>query len=146
MRQIREIISGKKCVIYADDQPQVLLIQPVGEHENATLDAEIEAIKEAVHVPFVFAGLAIGNWEEELTPWHDPNISPRQSVGDHAFETLGFITEQLMPHLFERYGKLPIVLGGYSLAGLFARWAVCKAQVQDDCSSKKVNECPINSK
>ena len=50
MLLIREIIAGKKCVIYADDQPQVLLIQPVGEHENATLDAEIEAIREAVHV------------------------------------------------------------------------------------------------
>jgi len=31
MLLIREIISGKKCVIYADEQPQVLLIQPVGE-------------------------------------------------------------------------------------------------------------------
>ena len=131
MRQIREIISGKKCVIYADEQPQVLLIQPVGEHEDATLDTEIEAIKGAVNVPFVFAGLAISNWEEELTPWHDPNISPRQSVGDHAFETLDFITGQLMPYLFERYSKLPIVLGGYSLAGLFARWAVCKEECFD---------------
>ena len=131
MRQIREIIAGKKCVIYADEQPQVLLIQPVGEHEDATLDAEIEAIREAVQVPFVFAGFAISDWEEELTPWHDPNISPRKSVGDYAFETLGFITKQLMSYLFERYGKLPIVLGGYSLAGLFARWAVCKAECFD---------------
>ena len=95
MRQIREIISGKKCVIYADEQPQVLLIQPVGEHEDATLDAEIEAIKEAVHVPFVFAGLAIS----------------------------------------DRYGKLPVVLGGYSLAGLFARWAVCKEECFDAVAS-----------
>ena len=38
MRQIREIIAGKKCIIYADEQPQVLLIQPVGKHEEATLD------------------------------------------------------------------------------------------------------------
>jgi hypothetical protein len=91
MPKIHEIIAGKKCVIYADELPQVLLIQPVGEHENATLDAEIEAIKEAVQVPFVFAGFAISDWEEELTPWHDPNISPRQSVGNHAFETLDFI-------------------------------------------------------
>ena len=106
-------INGRKCLLYeCGDQPQVLLIQPVGEHEEATLDAEIESIKEAVNVPFVFAGFAISDWEEELTPWHDPNISPRESVGDHAFETLGFITEQLMPYIFERYGKLPVVLGG----------------------------------
>ena len=89
MPKIREIIAGKKCVIYADEQPQVLLIQPVGEHEDATLDAEIEAIKGTVNVPFVFTGFAISDWEEELTPWYDPNISPRQSVGDHAFDTLG---------------------------------------------------------
>lgn len=131
MTKILSDIAGKKCVIYADEQPQVLLIQPVGEHENATLDAEIMAIREAVHVPFVFMGFAISDWEEELTPWHDPNISPRQSVGDHAFETLGFITGQLIPCMFERYGKLPIVLGGYSLAGLFARWTVCKAECFD---------------
>ena len=37
-------INGRKCLLYeCGDQPQVLLIQPVGEHENATLDAEIEA-------------------------------------------------------------------------------------------------------
>jgi predicted alpha/beta superfamily hydrolase len=36
-----------------------------------------------------------------------------------------------MPYIFERYGKLPVVLGGYSLAGLFARWAVCKAECFD---------------
>ena len=52
-------INGRKCLLYeCDEQPQVLLIQPVGEHEDATLDAEIEAIKEAVQVPFVFAGFA----------------------------------------------------------------------------------------
>lgn len=96
-------INGRKCLLYEfAEQPQVLLIQPVGEHEDATLDTEIEAIKEAVQVPFVFAGLAISDWEDELTPWHDPNISPRQSVGDHAFETLGLITEQLIPYMFER--------------------------------------------
>ena len=131
MLLIREIIAGKKCVIYAADQPQVLLIQPVGEHERSTIDNEIALIRETVQVPFVMAALAINDWEVELTPWHDPNISPRQSVGDHAFETLGFITEQLIPYMFERYGKLPIVLGGYSLAGLFARWAVCKAECFD---------------
>ena len=56
-------INGRKCLLYeCDEQPQVLLILPVGEHENATLDAEIEAIKEAVNVPFVFAGFAISDW------------------------------------------------------------------------------------
>ena len=123
-------ISGRECLLYeCGEHPHVLLIQPLGEHERSTIDNEIALIQKAVQVPFVFAGFAVNDWEEELTPWHDPNISPRKSVGDHAFETLTFITEQLMPYVFDCYGKLPIVLGGYSLAGLFARWAVCK----EDC-------------
>ena len=123
-------ISGRECLLYeCGEHPHVLLIQPLGEHERSTIDNEIALIQKAVQVPFVMAALAISDWEEELTPWHDPNISPHKSVGDHAFETLTFITEQLMPYVFDCYGKLPIVLGGYSLAGLFARWAVCK----EDC-------------
>lgn len=124
-------IAGKKCIVYADEQPQVLLIQPVGEHENEAIDAEIEAIREAVNMTFVFAGVPISDWEKELTPWNDPNLSKLKEVGEHAFDTLDFITEQLMPHLFERFGKLPVVLGGYSLAGLFARWAASETECFD---------------
>ena len=130
MKSINKI-AGITCFIYADEQPQVLLIQPLGEHERDTLDAEIDAIRKSVHVPFVFAGFEITDWEMELMPWDDPNVSKRKGIGDHAFETLDYITNQLMPYLFEQYGKLPVVLGGYSLAGLFARWAVCKSECFD---------------
>lgn len=124
-------IAGKKCIVYADEQPRVLLVQQVGEHENETLDAEIEAIREAANMPFVFAGVPISDWEKELTPWNDPNISKSKEIGEHAFDTLDYITEQLMPYLFERFGKLPVVLGGYSLAGLFARWAASETECFD---------------
>ena len=112
-------IKDRKCLLYEyGDHPRVLLIQPLGEHERDTIDNEVELIRKAVNVPFVMATFAIDNWEVELTPWHDPNISPNKAVGDHAFDTLDYITDQLMPYLFGQYGKLPVVLGGYSLAGL----------------------------
>lgn len=152
MKKLLLEVAGKKCIVYADEQPQALLIQPVGEHENETLDAQIEAIREAVDTPFVFAGVPISDWEKELTPWSDPNISPREGVGEHAFETLDYITEQLLPSLRSRWERadripaekgankpaeegtnkaLPVILGGYSLAGLFARWAVTKVECFD---------------
>ena len=137
-------ISGKKCIVYAGEQPRVLLVQPVGEHENDTLDAEIEAIREAVDTPFVFAGVPISDWEKELTPWSDPNISPCEGVGEYAFETLDYITKQLLPSLRSRWERadrfpaeegankaLPVIIGGYSLAGLFARWAASKTECFD---------------
>lgn len=144
MKKLLLEVAGKKCIVYADEQPQVMLVQPVGEHEQGTLDAQIDAIREAVDTPFVFAGVPISDWEKELTPWSDPNISPREGVGEHAFETLDYITEQLLPYLRSKMDganvasaedvvekTLPVIIGGYSLAGLFARWAASEAECFD---------------
>lgn len=144
MKKLLLEVAGKKCIVYADEQPRALLVQPVGGHENDTLDAEIEAIRAAVDTPFVFAGALIKDWEKELTPWSDPNISPREGVGEYAFETLDYITDQLLPSLRSKMDganmtsasdaenkALPVIIGGYSLAGLFARWAVTKVECFD---------------
>ena len=80
-------------------------------------------ISEASGTSFVMAAFAIGDWEVELTPWHDPAVSKRQAVGEHAGESLRYITEELIPYLHQEYGEIPIVLGGYSLGGLFSLWS-----------------------
>ena len=122
-------IGGRKCLLYSEGkQPRVLLIQTLGAQEREGIDSEVEMIQEMVGVPFVMAAFAIGDWEVELTPWHDPAVSKRQAVGEHAFDTLDYITQSLMPYLQERVGNLPVVLGGYSLGGLFSRWAASKAE------------------
>ena len=79
MKKLLLEVAGKKCIVYAGEQPRVLLVQPVGEHEQGTLDAQIEAIREAVDMPFVFAGVPISDWEKELTPWSDPNLNTTPS-------------------------------------------------------------------
>jgi len=131
MKQTIEI-GGRECLLYQEgEKPQVLLIQALGIQERASIDKEVELIRERVTVPFVMAAFAIGDWEVELTPWHDPKVSRRLEVGEHAFDTLDYITETFIPRLYMDYGELPIILGGYSLGGLFARWAVSKVQCFD---------------
>ena len=50
----------------------------------------------------------------------------KQGFGGKAADTLRFLTEQVIPTLKQQF-RLPenvkIILGGYSLAGLFALWA-----------------------
>ena len=118
-------IGGRECLLYTEggQQPQVLLIQTLGAQERESIDCEVEMISEATGASFVMAAFAIGDWEVELTPWHDPAVSKRQAVGEHAGETLRYVTDELIPYLHQEYGKLPIVLGGYSLGGLFSLWA-----------------------
>ena len=50
-------------------------------------------------------------------------MSQRPEVGTQAGVTLGFVANALLPELQGMYGSLPVILGGYSLAGLFALWA-----------------------
>ena len=108
--------------------PEVLLLQTLGKQELGSIDGEVEMIRQSSKVHFVMAAFAISDWEAELTPWHDPEVAKRKEVGEHALDTLDYVTCSLIPHLTERYGKLPVVIGGYSLGGLFARWAVSKAE------------------
>lgn len=39
------------------------------------------------------------------------------------------MTDELIPYLRKQYGTLPIVLGGYSLGGLFSLWAASHTDV-----------------
>lgn len=122
-------ISGRRCLLYTEgEEPQVLLIQTLGKQELGSIDNEVELIRQVVgDIGFVMAAFAIGDWEVELTPWHDPEVSTRKAVGEHAFDTLDYITDDLIPYLKEQFGNLPVVLGGYSLGGLFSRWVASES-------------------
>ncbi len=121
-------IGGRECLLYQEgEQPKALLIQTLGTQERNSIDGEVELIRAAVDFPFVMAAFAIDDWEAELTPWHDPKVSRRQEVGEHAFDTLGYVTEVLLPDLRDKYGEIPVVLGGYSLGGLFSLWAASQS-------------------
>ncbi len=126
-KQIIEI-GGRKVLLYkTDNEPQVVLIQTLGKQERGSIDGEVEMIRKAAEVPFVMAAFAIADWEVELTPWHDPEVSHRKDVGEHANATLEYVTDTLLPSLENEYGDLPVILGGYSLGGLFSRWAASES-------------------
>lgn len=116
-------IGGRECLLYTDGQPQVLLIQTLGAHERKDFETLAQMIAKQTSVPFVLAAFTIIDWEAELAPWADPALSQRLEVGTQADATLDFVANALLPELQGLYGTLPVILGGYSLAGLFALWA-----------------------
>ena len=121
------VIDNRQCLLYQEgERPKAVLVQPLGLQERSGIDDEVAIISEATGTSFVMAAIAIDDWEVELTPWHDPAVSKNREVGEHALDTLDYITNHLVPWLTERYGNTPFVLGGYSLGGLFARWTVSK--------------------
>ena len=116
-------IAGRVCHLYEQASPQCLLVQPLGVHENDTLPNAIEEIAAASPMSFAMTAFEIADWERDLMPWGDPAVSKRPEAGTCAVDTLRYLLDGLLPWLKERYGEWPVVLGGYSLAGLFSLWA-----------------------
>lgn len=116
-------IGGRKCRLFGAENPGCILVQTSARHENATLEAEAQQIAELSKVPFVLATIELEDWMADLMPWPDGNVSRDPEVGKHAQETLNYVLMALAPELEQRYGSLPMILGGYSLGGLFAIWA-----------------------
>ena len=119
-------IAGRKCRLYGSETPACLLVQPSARHENGTLEAEVAELARLAPTPFVLVTIELEDWTIDLMPWPDGNISRDPEAGKHGQETLDFIVQDLLPELESRYGALPVVLGGYSLGGLFALWASCR--------------------
>ena len=121
MRRKEYTLSDRICFLYQDEAAKHLLIQPIDEHDLEVLDQEVEAIKELSDKPFSLVAFMIKDWNQELTPWVAPPVFGKTPFGDGAEKTLEFIKSQLLPEVQENIPHL--ILGGYSLAGLFALWA-----------------------
>ena len=121
--------SSHACRLFGSEEPRCILIQPSARHENATLESETAGITARSPIPFVLAAFELEDWILDLMPWPDRNISREEEAGKRAQDTLSYVLLSLVPALQDRYGRLPMILGGYSLGGLFALWA----SMQTDC-------------
>lgn len=126
-------IGSIHCNVFATEHPEVLLIQPSARHEtkNDGINREVKALAANATKGFAIVFFDTVEWAKALMPWHDEAVSREEEVGMHAQDTLVYIEESLVPWLHERFGKLPCIIGGYSLGGLFALWAARQSTAFD---------------
>ena len=117
------LISSRKCRLFGSVEPACILIQPSARHETPTLEEEARQLAALTTVPFLLVTVELEDWVVDLMPWADRNISREEEAGKHGQETLEYILLSMIPWLEQRYGSMPMVLGGYSLGALFALWA-----------------------
>ena len=119
------LIGNRSCRIYGEPHAEHLLLQMTGEHELQGIGHEVTVIAQSSW-NFLFAAAPVESWNDTLSPWEAPAVWGKQGFGGNAMDTLRFLTEQVIPTLKQQL-RLPenikIILGGYSLAGLFALWA-----------------------
>jgi predicted alpha/beta superfamily hydrolase len=108
-----------------------------GEHELQSMDHEMAMIAQSSR-NFLFAAIPVESWNDELSPWKAPAVWGKQGFGGKAADTLSFLTEQVIPTLKQRFHlpeNVKIILGGYSLAGLFALWASTQTALFSDVAA-----------
>lgn len=101
-----------------------LLIQPVDAHDLAEMETEVSAIRARVKEPFLLVPVPVASWNGDLSPWPAPPVFGEAFSGG-AGETLRRIREEVIPQAKREYDlpqDVKLILGGYSLAGLFALW------------------------
>ena len=126
MKQHSFSLKGRRCGIMYDKEPEILLLQPGDDSDLKGLEEEFELIGGTAQRSAALAYFRIDDWFSELSPWDAPPVFGKQAFGHGAGETLRFITEDFLPELSAKLGakeNIPRILGGYSLAGLFALWA-----------------------
>ncbi len=111
---------------YGNPDARFVLLEMCGEHNSESEQKEYELIRElSGSEDFLLIFIPVDSWNHDLSPWNAPPVFGKEPFGDGAPKTLRTIEEELIPELIKRGpSDRKLILGGYSLAGLFALWAV----------------------
>ncbi len=108
---------------FGNPQSDIVLIQPVDDHDLEGIENEFAEIKRYSEKDFCLIAVKVNNWNNDLSPWKAPAVFGKDDFGGGASKTL----EDLLKLCADK-GKT-YYIGGYSLAGLFALWAAYQTDV-----------------
>lgn len=104
-------------MLYGDPDASTVLIQMVDDHDLEGIESEVAEIRRLTGQAFCLMAVKVGSWNRDLSPWKAPAVFGKEDFGGEAGETLTKVLE-LCKDRDRNY-----IIGGYSLAGLFALWA-----------------------
>lgn len=120
-----QFIEGKvmKTYEFGNAGSNIVLIQPVDDHDLEGIENEFEAISSSCGMSVRLTAVRINNWNNDLSPWEAPAVFGKDNFGGDASKTLSELVK-LCDDKDKRY-----FIGGYSLAGLFALWAAYQTDI-----------------
>lgn len=121
-----------KLYYFGNSNANTVLIQPIDEHELSMMDIEFSYIRTMTNnADFLLVGVKVDNWNNDLSPWQAPAVFGKEDFGNGATSTLSYLTDELISTLASAFGQRDrkFFIGGYSLSGLFALWAVYQSGI-----------------
>ncbi len=108
---------------FGDPGAETVLVQPVDGHDLEFIEQETEYISRISGRLFRLVAVKVDSWNKDLSPWEAPAVFGREDFGSGAHSTLDALLSLCADKNRTYY------IGGYSLAGLFALWAVYQTDV-----------------
>ena len=110
-------IGGRNCHVIGEIQNEVtIIVKPLGEFERLLIEDECRLISEMSSVPFCMVAFEVT--EADLRP-------------TGAEDTYQYLEKVLLPYIKANMHPIRLILGGYSLGGLFALWSVTRTDAFD---------------
>ena len=108
---------------YGNPDAKTVLIQMVDDHDLEGMESEVVAIKKMTDVDFSLLAVKVQNWNADLSPWTASAVFGKDGFGNGAVDTL----VDVLKYCSDK--EKTYIIGGYSLAGLFALWAAYQTDV-----------------
>ena len=108
---------------YGNQNASIVLIQMVDDHDLEGIESEAAEIRKRTDADFCLLAIKVQNWHRDLSPWPAPAVFGRQGFGNGAADTLNEVLKICTDQ------EKTYIIGGYSLAGLFALWAAYQTDV-----------------
>jgi len=124
------VIRGKEVTLYPGQSASApLVVVNTFEHEGERIKDAVKAVTEKDFSLLAVAGLS---WDDDMSPWSAPPTRPGDNpCAGKADEYLDILTGDILPAALETLEDTPawIGLSGYSLAGLFAVYAMYRTDL-----------------
>lgn len=106
--------------------PKFMIVHLYDDFEEKGLDELVSLISCR---DYLFCGVKINDWNSECSPWPAKAVFGKDDFKGNAPVFLKELEETIKDiQKEEQLENIPVYLGGYSLAGLFALWAGCKSE------------------
>ena len=108
---------------YGNPDAKTVLIQMVDDHDLEGMESEVAVIRKMTNVDFSLLAVKVQNWNADLSPWTASAVFGKDGFGNGAVDTLVDVLKYCSDE------EKTYIIGGYSLAGLFALWAAYQTDV-----------------
>ena len=128
--------AAKEMTLYHSKEsgcPLIILNNYAGDGKSV-----VEAAEKLNRKDFNLLCIGNLNWDHDMTPWYCPPTTPKDTpCTGGAGEYLKLLLEEILPECLKRVDGTPshISIAGYSLAGLFALYALYHTDVFEHAAS-----------